>query len=377
MTQEEFLNHRLSKRLSFNLVDNGKIQQYLSQIDGVNKAWEVAGSLSPQFLSKLETNTIVSSTGASTRIEGSKLSDDQVERFLRQKSIRKLVVQPQVDRNKSDLHLVTRDEQEVAGYLEMLSKIFQDYNEIELSELTIKQAHSILLKHSIKDDKHRGAYKTQSNQVVALESDGSIAGIIFDPSTPEETPREMKDLVEWTLEVLQNKLIHPLIIIANFVFEFLSIHPFKDGNGRISRILTNLLLLQNGYSFTRYISNERLIEKTKVEYYMALRKTTNTWKTDKEDLTPWLFYFLEILQKQADLALDLAKEEQFEQLLSEKQNQVWQVFLTNDTASRKELAEKTGLSVKTVEDTIRKLMDMKKLDRLGEGRATRYRVRKS
>ena len=377
MTQEEFLNHRLSKRLSFNLVDNGKIQQYLSQIDGVNKAWEVAGSLSPQFLSKLETNTIVSSTGASTRIEGSKLSDDQVERFLRQKSIRKLVVQPQVDRNKSDLHLVTRDEQEVAGYLEMLSKIFQDYNEIELSELTIKQAHSILLKHSIKDDKHRGAYKTQSNQVVALESDGSIAGIIFDPSTPEETPREMKDLVEWTLEALQNKLIHPLIIIANFVFEFLSIHPFKDGNGRISRILTNLLLLQNGYSFTRYISNERLIEKTKVEYYMALRKTTNTWKTDKEDLTPWLFYFLEILQKQADLALDLAKEEQFEQLLSEKQNQVWQVFLTNDTASRKELAEKTRLSVKTVEDTIRKLMDMKKLDRLGEGRATRYRVRKS
>jgi len=185
----------------------------------------------------------------------------------------------------------------------------------------------------------------------------------------------MQELVEWAQEALQNKLIHPLIIIANFTFEFLSIHPFKDGNGRISRVLTNLLLLQNDYSFTRYISNERLVEQSKVEYYMALRKTTNTWKTDQEDLTPWLFYFLEILQKQGNLALKLAKEEQFEYLLSEKQQQVWQVFLTNETASRKELAEKTGLSIKTVEDIVRKLMNMKKLDRLGEGRATRYRVK--
>ena len=362
MNQDEFIAHRLSKRLVFNFIDNNKIQQLLSQIDSINKEWQISSSLSPQFLEKLETNTIISSTGASTRIEGSKLSDDQVEMFLRQTKMRRLE---------------TRDQQEVVGYLEMIKQIFEDFENIELEERIIKQTHSVLLRYSQKDDRHRGGYKTQSNQVVAVDGDGKIIGVIFNPSTVEETPIEMKDLIKWTKTALQNKLVHPLIVIANFVFEFLSIHPFKDGNGRISRILTNLLLLKSEYSFVRYISNERLIEKNKVEYYLALRKTTNTWKTVNEDLTPWLFYFLEILQKQGKLALDLTKSEEIEKLLSEKQQKVWKVVLESTTTARKEIAEKTGLSVKTVEDTIKKLLRMNKIERLGEGRATRYKIKSS
>ncbi|MEI6728521.1 MAG: Fic family protein [bacterium] len=360
MTQEDFINHRLSKRLIFNFVDNNKVHNLLSQIDSINKEWQISTTLSPQFLEKLQTNTIVSSTGASTRIEGSKLSDEQVELFLRQSKLRKLE---------------TRDQQEVAGYLEMIKRVFEDFESIELQERTIKQAHSVLLKYSQKDDKYRGGYKLQSNQVVAVDDQGQVVGVIFNPSNVEETPMEMKDLINWTKEALENNLVHPLLVISNFVFEFLSIHPFKDGNGRISRILTNLLLLKNRYSFVKYISNEKLVEKSKVEYYLALRKTSNTWKTDKEDLTPWLFYFLDVLQKQGELALDLTRNEEVERLLSDKQLQVWKAILASETIGRKEIAEKTGLSLKTMESTTKKLMIMNKIERVGEGRASRYRVK--
>ena len=271
--------------------------------------------------------------------------------------------------------LETRDQQEVAGYLEMIKQIFEDFESIELEERTIKQAHSILLKYSQKDDRYRGGYKTQSNQVVAVDDKGQIIGIIFDPSTAEETPAEMKDLINWTRAALENNLVHPLLAISNFVFEFLSIHPFKDGNGRISRILTNLLLLKTKYSFVKYISNEKLVEKTKVEYYLALRKSTNTWKTQNEDLTPWLFYFLDILQKQANLALGLTKSEDTERLLSEKQARVWHSIGESSAIARKEIAEKTGLSLKTVEAIVKKLFMMNKIEKIGEGRATRYRVK--
>jgi Fic family protein len=211
--------------------------------------------------------------------------------------------------------------------------------------------------------------------VVAIDDQGQIVGVIFNPSSVEETPMEMKDLINWTKQALENNLVHPLLVISNFVFEFLSIHPFKDGNGRISRILTNLLLLKNRYSFVKYISNEKLVEKSKVEYYLALRKTSNTWKTDKEDLTPWLFYFLEILKKQGELALDLTRNEEVERLLSDKQVQVWRSILASETIGRKEIAEKTGLSLKTIEAVTKKLIMMNKIERVGEGRASRYRVK--
>lgn len=361
MKQEDFINHRLSKRLVFNFVDNNRVQQFLSQIDSINKEWQISSSLSPQFLEKLETNTIISSTGASTRIEGSKLTDEQVELFLNQTKMRKLE---------------TRDQQEVAGYLEMIKLIFDDFENIELDERMIKQAHSVLLKYSQKDDKHRGGYKTESNQVVAVDDGGQVIGVIFNPSTVEETPLEMKDLINWIQTALENNLVHPLLAISNFVFEFLSIHPFKDGNGRVSRILTNLLLLKNKYSFAKYISNERLVEKSKVDYYLALRKTTNTWKSESEDLTPWLFYFLEILQKQGELALDLTHNEEVERLLSNKQLQVWKAILASETIGRKEIAEKTALSLKTIEAATKKLLNINKIERVGEGRASRYRVKK-
>jgi Fic family protein len=359
MNQDVFIEHRLSRRLVVDLENGGKIQRLISNIDSLNKEWEMISNLSPQFLENLETNTIISSTGSSTRIEGSKLTDEQVELYLRQAKIRKLE---------------TRDQQEVAGYLEMIQTVFDEYERIDFNELTIKQAHSVLLKYSQKDDKHRGAYKTQSNQVVAVDDEGKVIGIIFDPSTAEDTPNEMAELVDWTQTALKNNIIHPIIVIANFVFEFLSIHPFKDGNGRLSRILTNLLLLKKGYSYVKYISNERLIEKSKVDYYLVLRKTTNTWKTENEDLTPWLLYILDIFEKQAKMAIEQVQASKFENLLSESQLKVWHLFLERKILGRKEIAETTELPLKTVENVINKLLKLNKIQRIGEGRASKYKL---
>ena len=354
MTQEEFLTHRLSIRLGFDLANNARVQNFLTYIDSQSREWIISSSLSPQFLKSLETNTIVSSTGASTRIEGAKLSDSEVEQFLRQTKMRKLE---------------TRDEQEVAGYLEMTKYVFEDFANIEFSELTIKQIHSVLLKYSEKDEKHRGGYKIASNQVVAVNELGQTIGIIFDPSTAEETPEAIKELVDWTQEAMANKIFHPLLIINNFVFEFLCIHPFKDGNGRTSRVL-----LKSGYEMIKYISLEKMIEETKIEYYLSLRKSTNFWKSEKEDVTDWLFYMFTVLKDLADKAIELLKSESIRLLLSDKQNQVWELFQTEKTLSRKEIADKTGISIRTVENIVQTLVDLKKIERQGRGRASKYRL---
>ncbi len=287
------------------------------------------------------------------------MNDEEVEKLLKEAKIRKLA---------------TRDEQEVLGYSELIKEVFTSYDQISFSENTIKQFHQITLKYSEKDKKHKGIYKFGSNRVEAIDHNGKIIGIIFDPTPPHLVPKEMQELVEWTQQAFKNKTYHPFLIIANFIFEYLAIHPFQDGNGRTSRILTNLLLLQNGYSFTPYVSHEKIIEENKVDYYLSLKKTTSTWKSDNEDLTPWLFFFLDIVLKQGKFAVELTKKDQTEKYLSEKQNKIWQCFLEHKKLSRKEIGEKTGVNIKTIEQGLNKLLKMKKIERIGQGRATKYIV---
>lgn len=353
-------DHRLSKRLNFGLEVNSKIQLLLTQIDNYKGQWTGSNALSGQFLKRLNQSIVASSTGASTRIEGSKLSDDEVERLIKDGKLRKIS---------------TRDEEEVLGYFEILENVFEDYKKVNFEERTIKEIHSILLKYSQKDTRHRGGYKLQSNQVVAINNQNQIVGIIFDPASVEETPTMMKELVEWTIELLSSKAIHPILVISNFIFEFLSIHPFKDGNGRVSRVLTNLLLLKNGYKFTKYVSHEKLIEEQKTEYYIALRKASNNWNTENEDISPWIIFILEVFKKQAQKAIELIQNEDAEIYLSDHQSTIWKLFIESDidTLSRKQLYEKTSIPLATIEHSIRKLLKMNKLIAIGEGRSRRYK----
>jgi Fic family protein len=165
-----------------------------------------------------------------------------------------------------------------------------------------------------------------------------------------------------------------LLVIANFIFEFLAIHPFQDGNGRTSRVLSVLLLLDSGYSFIPFISHESLIENNKAEYYLALNKTQKTWKTKQENILPWILFFLNTVLKQGELSLKLLTKEKTEDFLSEKQLKVWQFALSSSAFSRSDAIAATGLNPRTVEESIKKLLRMNKLKKLGEGKATRYEV---
>lgn len=156
------------------------------------------------------------------------------------------------------------------------------WRESSPSENHIKQLHSVLLKFSSKDKAHRGGYKKLSNNVVAFDASGKEIGVVFETASPFETPLAMEKLVSWLNRTIEDKTIHPLLVIAVFVVSFQAIHPFQDGNGRLSRILTTLLLLRFGYEYVPYISLESILEDNKDSYYKALRQTQKTLREEEK-----------------------------------------------------------------------------------------------
>ena len=266
-----------------------------------------------------------------------------------------------------------RDKQEVKGYYELLENVFTSWKHIPFSESTIKHLHKELLKYVSKDERHRGEYKKTENNVEMFDASGKSIGIIFETTPAYLTPKQMQELIEWTRGVLAEKEKHPLIIIGNFLIEFLAIHPFQDGNGRLSRILTNLLMLQAGYAYTPYVSHEKLIEDNRSEYYVALRRSQKTFSTDRQAITSWLEFFLNISLKQARSALALLSHENIERLLSPKQLLVWQCLEQVHEASPLQIVRATKVRRPTVSQALEVLLRLKKIERLGQGRTTRYR----
>lgn len=352
---------RLSTRLQLPSALAETMYARIAEIDTVRNTYKLANKLLPQTIERLTQSVIVTSTGASNRIEGNRLSDEEVEALYRNMRIRSFR---------------TRDEQEVAGYIGMLQRVFAHYNDMPISESHILQLHSDMLAYSDKDQRHKGRYKFGPNRVEAKDQSGNVVGIIFDPTPPHLTAKEMAELIGWYQWASAANFRHPLILIANFIFEYLAIHPFQDGNGRTSRLLTNLMLLQHGYSFATLVSHERLIEASKAEYYLALNQTQRTWKSDKEDLSPWLTYLFDVFLQQARAAQHLLEADQIEYLLSAKQLAFWQWVqaLGSEAFNRRDAIQALGFPPRTVEQIMKKFLDMKKLEKLGQGRATRYRV---
>ena len=233
----------------------------------------------------------------------------------------------------------------------------------------------IKLRFSEKDERHRGQYKFASNRVQSTDQSGNVLGIIFDPTAPHLVGKEMQELVDWYSWSLKEQNKPPLIILANFIFEYLAIHPFQDGNGRTSRLLTNLILLQQGYQFTSLVSHEKLVEARKADYYLALNKTQKTWKTEKEDISEWLLFFLRVVHSQAEQALEILKRDDQESLLSENQQKLLDWVRAHDEATftRKDLIEAFDLPTRTLEASVKRLVEFKFIERIGAGRATRYR----
>lgn len=331
----------------------------IARIDELKGQWTAGASLNPYLLGQLKRSVLITSTGASTRIEGAKLSDEDVERL-----IQGLVIQKFSD----------RDIQEIKGYYELLQNVFNSWDSIKFSENTVKYFHQEMLKYVEKDKRHRGKYKNRENKVEMVDEQGRRIGLLFDTTPAYLTPKQMQELVEWTKEALDSKKYHPLLVIGNFLVEFLNIHPFEDGNGRLSRILTNLLLLQGGYLYMPYVSHEKLIEEEKVAYYIALRKSQKTFKTKKEHITDWLNFFLSVILAQSEQAIKLISSENIEAILSNKQLKVWHYLQSVKEAAPAQIVKQTSIARPTVYQILTKLLKLKKIERLGLGRSIRYRI---
>ena len=332
----------------------------IAEIDEFKGAWKALGTLAPERLSALRRVATIESIGSSTRIEGSKLSDSEVEKLLSNLSIQSFA---------------SRDEQEVAGYAETMEQIFQSWEYIPLTENHVRQLHRDLLRHSDKDERHRGNYKTSPNSVAAFDEHGKQIGIVFETASPFDTPRLMRELIEWTNAALETKSLHPLLVVGVFTVDFLAIHPFQDGNGRLSRILTTLLLLRCGYAYTPYSSLESVIENSKEGYYLALRQTQTTIRTDAPNWQPWLLFFLRALHQQMKrLEKKVEQEHIVLAALPELSLQILEYARDHGRVTIKDMLILTGANRNTLKEHFRKLVENRQLAMQGKGRGVWYRL---
>lgn len=331
----------------------------IAEIDEFKGAWKALGTLAPERLSALRRVATIESIGSSTRIEGSKLSDSEVEKLLSNLSVHSFA---------------SRDEQEVAGYAETMEQIFQSWEYIPLTENHVCQLHRDLLRHSDKDERHRGNYKTTPNNVVAFDAEGNQLGVVFETATPFDTPQLMAELLDWTNAALETKRLHPLLVIGIFTVTFLAIHSFQDGNGRLSRILTTLLLLRCGYAYTPYSSLESVIENSKEGYYLALRQTQTTIRKDAPNWQPWLLFFLRALHQQMKrLEKKVEQEHIVLAALPELSLQILEYARDHGRVTVKDMVILTGASRNTLKEHFRKLVENRQLIMQGKGRGVWYR----
>jgi Fic family protein len=330
----------------------------IARIDEFKGAWRALGTLAPDRLSALRRVATIESIGSSTRIEGSKLSDRDVEKLLSNLEIKSFT---------------TRDEQEVAGYAELMELVFSSWQEIPFTENHIKQMHQILLCYSEKDTWHRGNYKTNSNSVAAFDEYGVQIGIVFQTATPFDTPRLMTELVAWVNEQREAGDLHSLLVIALCIVVFLEIHPFQDGNGRLSRVLTTLLLLQAGYAYVPYSSLESVVEQSKEAYYLALRQTQDTIRTASPNWQPWLMFFLRTLTGQVQrLEKKIEREKIVLASLPTLSLQIVEFAREHGRVTIGETIKLTGASRNTLKQHFRTLVERGTLRQHGSGRGVWY-----
>ena len=339
-----------------------EILRLIAELDEFKGQWRMIRSLSPEKLTSLRKVATIESVGSSTRIEGSKLTDRQVEDLL------------------GRLHITefkTRDEQEVAGYAYVMDQVFDAFEQIPVTENMIGQLHQDLLRHSTKDERHRGHYKTLPNNVAAFDADGKEIGIVFQTTSPFDTPREMESLVAWFTKADRERSLHPLLLIGSFFVVFLAIHPFQDGNGRLSRVLTTLMLLRAGYGHVPFSSLESIIEASKEGYYRALRRTQTTLSSKKPDWEAWLIFFLRSLVKQKDaLAKKIALEDIQAADLHPLAKKIVALLPDHETLTLSQIVKLTQGKPSTVKLRLKELVEKGYLMPKGQGRGAHYIIKR-
>ena len=339
---------------TFSLSLDWKLIGLISQIDRFDASWATIEKREGQSLKQLKSITTVRSVGASTRIEGSQLSNEQVERLLKNINITKLQ---------------DRDTQEVVGYFNVLDFISENASEVDITQNNLKHLHQILLQHSSKDEWHRGKYKQQSNTVEARLPDGSRQ-IIFQTTEPGLATRDaMHSLVDWYSHEDQ---VHPLVKCALFCYEFVSIHPFQDGNGRLSRLLATLLLLKNGYKWIEYVSFEHEIESRKAEYYRVLRSSQTN--RPGEDVTDWVAFFFDALGNIQRQLMKKLHTQGAEASLSPRDKAIITFISNNPGCKSGQISKELGYPAPTVKRALAVLVDKNLLVKHGVGPGTNYTI---
>lgn len=331
----------------------------IAEIDEFKGRWDAIKNIAPDSLSRLHRIATIASIGSSTRIEGAQLSDTQVNELL-----------SHIDRKSFQ----SRDEEEVAGYAEVMELAFDSAEDITITENHIKQMHSILLKYSSKDSRHKGEYKKHPNNVEAFNANGNSVGVIFKTAEPFDTPFYMENLVQWYRTEIHARDYHPLLIIGAFIVHFLAIHPFQDGNGRLSRVLTTLMLLQHGYQYVPYCSLESIIEKNKDQYYMALRKAQKSFAAQHAGMKDWLSYFLRILIKQKSILQQRIEQETQLALgkLSPTSTQIMQLVCQRQKTTISDIVELLNINRNTVKKHLKELAAKNLIRQNGTGKGTWY-----
>jgi Fic family protein len=353
---------KFQNKLRFDFKTNQQILKLISYIDSFKGKWNIVEQRENIYLKELRKIATIESIGSSTRIEGAQLTNKEIKELLENMEITKLK---------------TRDQQEVVGYSDVLEIIFENYSDIPISKNYIQQLHQRLLKYSTKDDRHRGNYKNLSNKVVANYPDGTQK-VIFNTTEPHLVDSEMTDLIDWTNQEFKLNEIHPLVIIGLFVYEFLSIHPFQDGNGRLSRLLTNLLLLKIDYQFIQYVSFENLIEQRKKSYYEALMDGQKDRYSENECINSWIIFFLtslETLIQRLEQKYDVFKSKGG--YLSERQKKIKDFIEKEQPIKLSDLVKTIPeISVHTLKKDLLYLKTEQIIDSLGKNRGTIYIARK-
>jgi len=353
--KSKYLYKMKNKVYNFKLELNWNLLKTISQIDRFDASWSSIEKREGSNLKQLKSIATIQSVGSSTRIEGSKMSDMEVEKLLNDMDISKLE---------------NRDAQEVAGYSTVLNTISSSFDHIEVTESNIKNLHNQLLKYSDKDKWHRGNYKQHINAVEATFPDGTRQ-IIFKTAEPGfPTEDAMRNLISW---YDNEKEIHPLIITASLIYDFLSVHPFQDGNGRLSRLLTNLLLMKYGYNWIEYISFEHEIEKNKKDYYRSLRICQS--QRPNEDITEWINFFLKSL---SNLQRKLKEKLERTGILTElslQQEKIYNFIINNAGTQVGVISKKLDINISSVKRTISKLLAMNLIQKNGIGRGTNYKIK--
>ena len=329
----------------------------IGQLDEFKGRWKALGDLAPERLRALRRIATIESVGSSTRIEGAHLTDDEVENLLGE-------LDPSSFRS--------RDEAEVAGYAEVMQLIFDSWSEISLNENHIRQLHATMLKYSYKDQQHRGKYKTLPNHLEAFADDGRSLGIIFQTASPFDTPRLMNQLVDWTRTALDSQEHHPLLVIAVFVLRFLAVHPFQDGNGRLSRALTTLLLMRSGYLYVPYASLEHIVEDNKDEYYRTLRRGQTTLDVGEAQLSDWVSFFLSCLRRQSEVLERKVERERIMAPVAPLSAKIMEIVLEHGRTTVREATALTGSNRNTVKAHLKQLVHAGRLVQRGRGKGTWY-----